>query len=147
MAFNWDFNCVRWSKSIEYKTRRYLSACARPLCEYARCPSASPSSFSFQSRGRTTRVQSRMCHAMHDICILKAYREGRAESRPVKLDKGTNTLPFVQTQRCSWSPYTRTASHIAPFSYYSYMPFGYVWAEGVDLMSIGCLLHTLDGCQ
>lgn len=20
MAFNWDFNCVRWSKSIDYKT-------------------------------------------------------------------------------------------------------------------------------
>lgn len=30
MAFNWDFNCVRWSESTEHRTRRCLSAGARP---------------------------------------------------------------------------------------------------------------------
>lgn len=91
MAFNWDFNCVRWSKSIEYKARRYLSACARPLCKYTRCPSPSPlpllglaSGFYCRSQSRSTRVESRMCHAMHGICILKAYRRQFSPSSSIR---------------------------------------------------------------
>lgn len=136
MAFNWDFNCVRWSKSIEYKARRYLSACARPLCEYARRPSPSPlpllglaSGFSCRSQSRSTRVESRMCHAMHGICILKAG------IRSVKLDKGANTLSFVQTQRCSWC--VRRSIQKLPAKLLRFhtihihiCPLGYVWGGG-----------------
>lgn len=46
--------------------------------------SALASGFYCRSQSRSTRVESPMCHAMHGICILKAYRRKFSPSSSIR---------------------------------------------------------------
>lgn len=103
MAFNWDFNCVWWSKSIDYKTGGIwvhtcvfcVSICVAHQILFLSC---SVNGFSWNQSSAA--VPNHIRHDLHDISII--LPTGRDGNWWVELNKDTHTLTSVPTQRCIW---------------------------------------------
>lgn len=69
------------------------------------------------------------------------------EIQSVKPHQDTNTLSFVQTQRCFWCEAHETKALGQIDSVFILFVYALWLCLGVALMSIGCLQSAIDGYQ